>query len=145
MNVLVTGVTSFTGCWFAEALAETGAKVVATTRRAIESYSPIERARLDKAKASGVDLVTGIAFGDPEFLALLREGGHFDLLCHHGADVVAVERVVEGVDGGQGIGGRVGEDGGRGRQRVPPVAASSLLVDRLTVNSIGAIPLPVIG
>ena len=87
MRVLLTGASSFTGCWFAEALAQHGASVLATTRRQLAAYPPAERARLAKVRTAGVELVPGAAFGDAQFLAILREEGPFDLLAYHGCEV----------------------------------------------------------
>jgi nucleoside-diphosphate-sugar epimerase len=87
MRILLTGVSSFTGCWFAEALAHAGASVLATTRSPLDSYAPPEQRRLEKARAAGVELVPGAAFGDARFLSIVRAEGPFDLLGHHGAEV----------------------------------------------------------
>lgn len=92
MRVLLTGASSFTGCWFAEALAAAGAAVTATCRRPAAAYAGLPRMRLDKVLAAGCRLVEGTAFGDGTFLELLRDDGPFDLLCHHGADVGDLRR-----------------------------------------------------
>jgi nucleoside-diphosphate-sugar epimerase len=92
MRVLLTGVSSFTGCWIAEALAASGAAVVATCRQPLHAYAGLARRRLDKASAAGCELLEGVAFGDPAFLAALRSHGPFDLLCHHGAEVGDLRR-----------------------------------------------------
>lgn len=92
MRVLLTGVSSFTGCWFAAALAEAGAEVVGTCRRPVGSYEGLSRRRLDKARAAGCRLIEGAAFGDPAFLDVVRSHGPFDLLCHHGAEVGDLRR-----------------------------------------------------
>ena len=87
MRVLLTGVSSFTGCWFAEALAESGSQVVATCRRSLDTYDQLGRRRIRKALDAGVTLVQNTAFGDDRFLAALRAAAPLDLLCHHGAEV----------------------------------------------------------
>jgi nucleoside-diphosphate-sugar epimerase len=92
MRVLLTGVSSFTGCWFAEALAQRGAAVLATTRRPLADYTAAEQDRLAKARAAGVSLAHGAAFGDGRLLELLRTEGPFDLVCHHGAEVGDLRR-----------------------------------------------------
>jgi len=87
MRILLTGGSSFTGLWFARALSEAGHEVHATlTRPGVGDYEGLRRGR--------VDLLSGIAslhgdrrFGEPAFLDLLRRGGPWDLLCHHGAEV----------------------------------------------------------
>jgi nucleoside-diphosphate-sugar epimerase len=92
MRVLLTGVSSFTGCWFAEALAASGAEVVATCRRPLADYAALPRQRLDKALAAGCRIVEGVAFGDQAFLGVMRSQGPFELLCHHGAEVGDLRR-----------------------------------------------------
>lgn len=92
MRVLLTGASSFTGCWFAEALTASGAEVVVTCRRPVASYEGLARLRLDKALGSGCRPVEGAAFGDPAFLDAMLALGPFDLLCHHGADVGDLRR-----------------------------------------------------
>lgn len=92
MRILLTGASSFTGCWFAEALATSGAEVVATCRRMLDDYPGLQRQRLDKARDAGCRLVEGVAFGDAAFIETLRAQGPFDLLCHHGVEVGDLRR-----------------------------------------------------
>ncbi|HMR29885.1 MAG TPA: NAD(P)-dependent oxidoreductase [Geminicoccaceae bacterium] len=92
MRVLLTGVGSFTGCWFATALAEAGADVVGTCRASLDSYDGLSRRRLDTVLAAGCRLVEGTAFGDAAFVAAIASHGPFDLLCHHGAEVGDLRR-----------------------------------------------------
>jgi len=86
MKILFTGASSFTGHWFANALAAAGHSVVATLTRPLDAYTGTRRQRID-GLATGIKRVPGVKFGTPEFVALLRTEGPFDLLCHHGADV----------------------------------------------------------
>jgi nucleoside-diphosphate-sugar epimerase len=87
VRILFTGASSFTGCWFVGELAAAGHEVTAVFRRRPEEYSePLRRRRVQRALESCRG-VYGCAFGDDAFLALVREQGPWDLLCHHGADV----------------------------------------------------------
>ena len=80
MRVLLTGVSSFTGCWFAEALADSGFDVLATCRKPVGDYAALERRRLAKAVAAGVSLAENVAFGSEGFRAVLKGKGPFGLL-----------------------------------------------------------------
>lgn len=86
MRVLLTGVSSFTGGWFAAALAGAGAEVLATCRRPLDSYAGLAARRLDLARRAGCELVGGLAFGDRRFVDLVATA-RVDLLCHHGAEI----------------------------------------------------------
>ncbi len=86
MKVLLTGASSFTGWWFARALAESGHVVVAPLRRARGGYTEGVRAGRVKTLASHAELLWETPFGSDEFLAVAAEGG-FDVLCHHAAEV----------------------------------------------------------
>lgn len=85
MKVILTGASSFTGTWFAQALRQAGHDVVAPVRGATASYVGVRRARLNHLQSLGVRLVHGVAFGDDAFRGLLFEG--CDVLCHHAAEV----------------------------------------------------------
>lgn len=89
MRVLLTGASSFTGCWFAGALAARGHDVVCTmTRGSAGAYGdePVRSSRVEKVAGSGVAVEWGCRFGDVRFLELVGSGG-FDAICHHAADV----------------------------------------------------------
>ncbi len=87
MRILLTGGSSFTGLWFARALAEGGHEVHATlTRPGVEAYEGLRRRRV-ALLAGSATLHGDLRFGSETFLALLRDGGRWDLLCHHGAEV----------------------------------------------------------
>ena len=85
MRILMTGVSSFTGVWFARALAKHGHQVVGTvTRQSLGAYSPLHQLRLRRAMEAGVQVEFGAPFGSAQFLALLSRSP-WDTLCHHGA------------------------------------------------------------
>ncbi len=84
MKILLTGVSSFTGAWFAAGLARAGHEVVATVRGDVAAYSGVRAERIDHAAQAGVTFLEGCAFGDPPFLEALPS---VDLVCHHGAEV----------------------------------------------------------
>lgn len=85
MRALLTGASSFTGTWFASALAERGFAVTALHRRPLEAYPPLARRRL--ARLDGIArLVRLPGLASAEAQALL-ERERFDLLCLHGAEV----------------------------------------------------------
>lgn len=83
MRVLMTGASSFTGCWFARALAGAGHEVTATFRSA--GYAGVRGERVALV-SEPCEAVHGVAFGDDGFVSLARSGG-FDLVCIHGARV----------------------------------------------------------
>ncbi len=84
MKVLLTGGSSFTGAWFARALAACGHQVVAPVRGRRDGYEGVrgERVRVLEGCA---EVVWECAFGDERFMALA--GGGADVLCHHAAQV----------------------------------------------------------
>ncbi len=86
MRVLFTGASSFTGCWFVRELAAAGHEVTAVFRRRPEEYADALRRRRVQWALEVCRPVYGCAFGDERFLAAIREGGRWDLLCHHAAE-----------------------------------------------------------
>jgi nucleoside-diphosphate-sugar epimerase len=84
VRILLTGASSFTGAWFASALADAGHEVTATFRRPAAAYAGLEAERL-ALLAGRCRPLHGVAFGDEEFVRLAGSG--FDLVCHHGAQV----------------------------------------------------------
>ncbi|MFN3075594.1 MAG: NAD-dependent epimerase/dehydratase family protein [Alphaproteobacteria bacterium] len=84
MRVLFTGVSSFTGLWFARELILAGHEVVAPTRGGIGTYDPLRAARMALLPRT-CRVVPECPFGSEAFLGLVGQGG-WDILCHHAAD-----------------------------------------------------------
>jgi UDP-glucose 4-epimerase len=86
MKILLTGASSFTGYWFAEALAAAGHYIVAPLRGSLDSAGDQQRAERLRRLKNKVEIVPACPFGTPSFLDI---AGHqdFELLCHHGAEV----------------------------------------------------------
>lgn len=85
MKILFTGISSFTGCWFARQLAAAGHEVVGTLTRPTAAYEGVRRLRLEQLRPV-CQLVPEMMFGTDAFLQLAREQGPWDLLCHHAAE-----------------------------------------------------------
>lgn len=85
MRVLLTGASSFTGLWFAKALAEAGHSVVAVARGGAYA-DPLRQARMALV-AEVAEVVREAPFGTGAFLAALKDKGPFDVLGLHGAEV----------------------------------------------------------
>jgi UDP-glucose 4-epimerase len=86
MKILFTGGSSFTGYWFVRELIGEGHEVTAILRNPPASYEGV-RARRVGELTKLCECVDGVSFGDPAFLDLIGRGEHWDVLCHHGADV----------------------------------------------------------
>jgi nucleoside-diphosphate-sugar epimerase len=84
MRVLLTGASSFTGMWFAEALAAAGHEVAAAARGG-RYADPLRQARMDRVRAVA-QVVEDAPFGSHGFIDLVRDGG-FDAIGLHGAEV----------------------------------------------------------
>jgi nucleoside-diphosphate-sugar epimerase len=84
MRVLLTGASSFTGMWFAEALAAAGHEVVALARGG-DYPDPLRRVRMERV-AAVARVVSRAPFGGDAFLAAIAEQ-RFDVLALHGAEV----------------------------------------------------------
>jgi UDP-glucose 4-epimerase len=84
MKVLLTGASSFTGYWFAEALNRAGHHVVVPLRGALPDYRDGPRAERVRRLYSIAEVVEAAPFGSDRFLDLIKAGG-FDVLCHHAA------------------------------------------------------------
>jgi UDP-glucose 4-epimerase len=86
MRVLLTGLSSFTGYWFAEALLRAGHHVVAPLRAGLDSGSDKRRAERLRRLKGEAELIPDCAFGSPRFLDIIG-GRDFDVLCHHASEV----------------------------------------------------------
>ncbi|MGA0370051.1 MAG: NAD-dependent epimerase/dehydratase family protein [Kiritimatiellia bacterium] len=85
-TVFLTGVSSFTGCWFAHLLLAAGFKVVGTyTRSGPEAYSGIEAQRVNLVR-DRIDPVWSAPFGSDRMLEALENTGAA-VLGLHGAQV----------------------------------------------------------
>jgi UDP-glucose 4-epimerase len=111
VRVLLTGASSFTGCWFARELATAGHDVTATLRSS--AYEGVRAERVVQVR-SVCRIVDGVAFGDDDFVELVRSGG-FDLLCVHGARVAGYR------DPGFDVGAALAENTRRAADVVPAV------------------------
>jgi nucleoside-diphosphate-sugar epimerase len=85
MKLLLTGISSFTGYWFAKSLVAAGHEVVGTATGSLERYDGVRRARMDQLRPL-CRIIPDAPFGNATFLKLLRDEGPWDLLCHHGAE-----------------------------------------------------------
>jgi len=83
-SVVLTGVSSFTGFWFAKVLSEAGHSICCPLPRPRESYEGLKKKRLDSLPIE-VDVIYEAPFGSDRFVALLDKT--FDALCLHGAYV----------------------------------------------------------
>jgi UDP-glucose 4-epimerase len=86
MNILLTGGSSFTGMWFATELAQAGHTITATLLQSKDRYKGIRAERVEKL-AQQAKIVENCPFGSDAFFELLNSQEHWDVLCHHAADV----------------------------------------------------------
>lgn len=84
-TVLLTGASSFTGMWIADALAVAGFEVVAPMLRPRAAYDRERLARIARVEAVA-EAVFDCPFGSPAFLDLVAHR-QVDALAHHAADV----------------------------------------------------------
>jgi nucleoside-diphosphate-sugar epimerase len=85
MKALLSGASSFSGLWFARALAERSVEVIAPLRAKLDAYSGVRGARV-KALHEVAKVYPQVEFGSPEFFSLFDRSS-CDLLCHHAARV----------------------------------------------------------
>jgi UDP-glucose 4-epimerase len=85
VRILLTGGSSFTGLWFARALAAVGHTIVAPLKRAASSYSGLRGERVAELRRVA-EVVEDCPFGSTAFLQLIG-AADFDLLCQHAARV----------------------------------------------------------
>ena len=85
MKILFTGASSFTGFWFVKTLAAAGHEIICPVTGELEHYADVRRLRVEKLKPL-CRFVGHAPFGSENFLKAIREN-HFDLLCHHAAEV----------------------------------------------------------
>jgi len=83
---MLTGASSFTGVWFAEALAADGWEVVAPLLRHRDAYSGIRADRVERlSRVAKVEFNCG--FGTPAMLELIAAGGPIHVFGHHAAKI----------------------------------------------------------
>jgi UDP-glucose 4-epimerase len=86
LRILLTGTSSFTGYWFAEALVGDGHYVLAPLRGALDCKNDQERAVRLRRLNGKIELIAHAPFGSPRFLDAIS-ATNIDVLCHHGAEV----------------------------------------------------------
>jgi UDP-glucose 4-epimerase len=86
MKILLTGASSFTGFWFARALAERGHTVYATFQGSGDSYDAARRRRID-ALPESVKCLWETSLGSERLLDAVAAEDRWDLVCLHGAYV----------------------------------------------------------
>jgi UDP-glucose 4-epimerase len=87
MKVILTGASSFSGLWFARALAADGHELVMPLRRASPAlYGGVRAQRVAELSTIG-RISWGLDFGSDAFLAWLRDETVPGLFCHHAAAV----------------------------------------------------------
>ncbi|MGF1474912.1 MAG: NAD-dependent epimerase/dehydratase family protein [Geminicoccaceae bacterium] len=86
MRVLLTGASSFTGCWFARALIEREAEVTALLAGPRNDGRADRDVRLATLPAE-VGLIDRAPFGTPAFLNAITRLGPFETACLHGSQV----------------------------------------------------------
>jgi len=85
MRALLTGASSFSGCWFATKLHAAQFSIVTPLRGALSAYTGVRAERVNKL-GEVAEIVANCPFGGACFLNLI-ENNNFDVLCHHAARV----------------------------------------------------------
>jgi nucleoside-diphosphate-sugar epimerase len=85
-RVLLTGASSFTGMWIAEALASAGFEVLAPLLRPLTDYDAERRARIARLEKVA-EVIFACPFGSEPFLELVSARREIAALAHHAADV----------------------------------------------------------
>lgn len=88
MKILFTGASSFTGFWFVKELLEAGHEVTIPFQKSLQEYTGLRRLRIDQLLQ--LPLCTPVfnrSWGSELFFKTVAEAPHWDLLCHHAADV----------------------------------------------------------
>lgn len=85
-TVLLTGASSFTGVWIAEALARAGFDVVTPLFRDREAYAGVRLERVRRLERCA-RVTFGRGFGSDAFLNDMRSRERIDVLAHHAAHI----------------------------------------------------------
>ena len=87
MQILFTGASSFTGYWFVKELTNAGHDCYIIFRKnSVEEYERIRKFRVeDVSKISTTRFSCN--FGDNNFIDFINSNTHWDVFCHHAADV----------------------------------------------------------
>jgi len=85
-RVLLTGGSSFTGLWIAEALAAAGFEVIAPLLRAREAYQGVRLDRVRRLERCA-KVTFERPFGSEALLQDMRSSGGIDLFAHHAAHI----------------------------------------------------------
>ena len=86
MKILFTGGSSFSGYWFVKELVKAGHQVTCMSTKTLDQYSGVRKQRMDQL-AQLTTVVPNCSFGDDAFIDLINSESHWDLFCHHAADV----------------------------------------------------------
>lgn len=119
-RVLLTGASSFTGVWIAEALAAAGFEVVAPLLRARDAYEGTRRERVVRLERCATVLFER-PFGSDAFVDSLSGLGRLDVLAHHAAHITgyrdpaydALDGLRRNTEGAQAVLRAFAEAGGR--------------------------------
>jgi UDP-glucose 4-epimerase len=87
MHILFTGASSFSGMWFVKELAAAGHTVTATFRSPLHAYQDLRRQRIEQILDCCIPIFDCL-FGEERFLKTIEQQKHWDLFCHHAADVM---------------------------------------------------------